>query len=180
MGKKPDPHYIDYCVTVVSLSVTSNICCMSLFLFSRFWRFDEVFILRQKEHQQTWQAKPKDGGGGPHVHSCTHHSAVHSDPWPEGVFSSLHLLYISFYCRHLLSSPGQTAATQKVHSVIKTRGHQGPQRVMGVRVVPSQGRPHQCCKIPTAILWRCIATEKRRRETFVGGHFIAIVVTFLL
>lgn len=58
-----------------------------------------------------------------------------------------------------------------------TGGHKG---VMGVRAVPSQGRPQQCCKLPTEALWRCIVTEKRRRETFVGWHFIAIVVTLLL
>lgn len=45
---------------------------------------------------------------------------------PVGLSPSLHRLYVSCHCHPPLSSPGQAAATQKVQSVIKTKGHQGP------------------------------------------------------
>lgn len=137
------------------------ICCLCLFLFSKSWRVSEVFIQAQRKFQLTWSAKPKDRQGSPRVHSCTHHSTVQLDPWHLGPSPSLCRLYLLFYCHPFLSSPGLVAGTQKVQSVIKTKGYQGPEGAGEVKAVPSRGWPHQSCQLTVAPLWWCMHKKER-------------------
>lgn len=150
------------------------ICCLCLFLFSKSLRVSEVFIQAQREHQQTWSAKPRDRRGGPCVHSCTRHSTVQLDLWPLGPSPSLCQLYLSFHCHPFLSSPGLAAGTQKVQSVIKTKGRKGPEGPGEVKAVPSHRWPHRSCQLIVAPLWRFIVTHPQEEEepSSAGASFL--------
>lgn len=139
-------------------------------------RDGEVFIRRQRSHQLTWQAEPRDREGGPRVCSCTHHSAVQSDPWPHRgcLPASVGFIFpaiVIFSCPHL-----DRALSHKRSSLSSKPGVTGGQwgtREAEVEAVPSRGWPQQCCQLPVAPLWRCIVTQKKdgERSSLVGVSF---------
>ena len=151
--------------------MTSYICCLGLLLFSNLLRVSEVFILRQRQHQLTWQAELKDREGGPRVHSCTHHSAVHLDPWPHRSVSQPP----SALCFLPLSSPLVLTWTGRRY----TKGpvchqNQGSPKASGgqrAEAVPGRGWPHRWCQLPVA------TPVEMHRDRDKGGEGPSLVGT---